>query len=319
MGYWGMLERRWLEPSKLFRRWSIRANHMSRWTMGGERWWTHVGMMADFQLQSMWGVVVGAFRHLPKISPEALRGGPGLREAGYTNGWLQLRSDPRKRIGMSFFGGAGVRDQSDGYDLWLDPSLELRPSAQISVALTPSVSWARNPTQYVTQGDVVSSTHYFVGEIEQRTVSLTARLSCTFTPTLSLQFYAQPFVSAGSYDEFKQVLDPKATAFDNRFQPFGPDEIRFDDESDSYHVDLDGDRESDLDFDSPDFNFKALNANLVLRWEYRPGSTLFVVWNQSRGGSSANGSFSLWRDMGDLYRLPSVNSFIVKLSYWLGR
>ena len=182
-----------------------------------------------------------------------------------------------------------------------------------------TISLSRNPTQYVAQSEGVVANDYIVGEIMQRTISFTGRLSCTFTPTLSLQLYAQPFVSAGSYSEFKRVADPKAAMLTDRFLQLGADEVHFEEESGDYSVDLNGDGVSDVGFGNPNFNFKAFNANLVLRWEYRPGSTLFVVWNQSRGGSSRSGSFSLWRDMRDLYRLPSVNSFIVKMSYWLGR
>jgi hypothetical protein len=318
VGYWGMLERRWLNPGKLFRRWSIRANHMSRWTLGGERWWTHVGMMGDFQFHNLWNVAVGVFRQFPKTSPEALRGGPALRHAGGLEGWTMISGDPRHKIGFGLFGGWWLEDDTDGYSVWVDPSVTIRPSEEIDVRLTPSLSLTRNPTQYVSQTEVLDDMHYVLGEIEQRTVSLTARLSWTFTPNLSLQFYGQPFVSAGSYAEFKEVADPYAAEFGDRFTLFGADQITLDDEAETYDVDLDNDGQPDFDFGNPDFNYKAFNANLVLRWEYRSGSTLFVVWNQSRGGSSSDGSLSLWRDVGDLYRLPSTNSLIVKMSYWLG-
>jgi hypothetical protein len=318
MGYWGMLERRWLNPGKLFRRWSIRTNLMSRWTLGGERWWTHVGMMGDFQFQNLWNIVIGVFRQFPKTSPEALRGGPALRHAGGVEGWTMISGDPRRKIGFELFGGWWLEDDTDGYSMWVDPTLLLRPSEQIDVRLTPSLSLMRNPTQYVSEAEVMDEMHYVLGQIEQRTVSLTARLSWTFTPNLSLQFYGQPFVSAGSYSRFKEVADPNAVEFGKRFTVLGADQAVLRDDSETYDVDLNEDGQPDFDFSNPDFNYKAFNSNLVLRWEYRLGSTLFVVWSQNRGGSTDDGSFSLWRDVGDLYRLPSTNSFIVKMSYWLG-
>jgi hypothetical protein len=115
----------------------------------------------------------------------------------------------------------------------------------------------------------------------------------TFTPTLSLQLYGQPFVSAGDYSGLKEVTDPRAERFQDRFQP----------------------AEGSL----PDFNYKAFRSNAVLRWEYRPGSTMFVVWSQGRDHFEEDGSFAARRDFGRLFNpefAPSTNVLLVKFSYW---
>ena len=126
------------------------------------------------------------------------------------------------------------------------------------------------------------------------TTSLTTRLSYTFTPNLSLQLYAEPFISAGDYDGFMQVADPRAAHFSDRFATFG------------------GDAEN------PDFNVRALRSNAVLRWEYRPGSALFLVWSQGREAFSDYGDYEFGRDADRLFGSKATNVLLLKATYWLG-
>ena len=149
--------------------------------------------------------------------------------------------------------------------------------------------------------------------MDQTTVGATYRVDYAFTPTLSLQLYAQPFVSAGEYREFKQVADPRAERYTDRLTPV---DTRAD--GDEYFVDLDGDG-SEESFTNPDFNVRQFRSNAVLRWEYLPGSSLFLVWSHGRDDDTDIGGFDLSRDVGDLFRTAPSNAFMVKLSYWLGR
>jgi hypothetical protein len=142
-------------------------------------------------------------------------------------------------------------------------------------------------------------------------------MTYAFTPKLTLDFYAQPFVAAGEYGGLKEVSDPRAKHFDDRFSFFG-NALSLEDGV--YSVDRDGDGEADFTFNRPDFNYKALTSNLVLRWEYRPGSALFVVWSQNRDNFEPDGRFRMRRDFGRLFdagRSPSTNVLLVKFNYWL--
>jgi hypothetical protein len=161
-----------------------------------------------------------------------------------------------------------------------------------------------------------SGSHFVFGRIKQTTTSLTARLNYTFSPKLSLQVYAQPFVSAGTYDQFKEVDQPRAAAFEDRFRRYSQDEISLEDGR--YQVDVSGDGEADFSFGNPDFNVKQFRSNVVFRWEYRPGSTLFVVWSQDRSAFTEDGSYDLGRDVGDLFGAPATNVFLIKMEHWLG-
>jgi hypothetical protein len=133
-----------------------------------------------------------------------------------------------------------------------------------------------------------------------------------FTPTLSLQLYANPFVSAGGYRDFKKVEDPRGDTYRDRFGPL--DHHRND--AGEVEADLDGDGVAES-LGNPDFNVREFNSNLVLRWEFRPGSSVFLVWSQARDHSVRDGEFSAWGDARTLFAQKPTNVFMVKFSYWL--
>ena len=134
---------------------------------------------------------------------------------------------------------------------------------------------------------------------------------------LSIQYYGQPFVAAGSYNHFKRITDPRGERFEERFHVFQEDEIEYNETSGLYTVDENSDGQSDYSFRNPDFNFREFRSNLVVRWEYLPGSTLYFVWSQQRSGYEPTGDFHYSNNMGDLFSVPPHNVFLVKLNYWL--
>jgi hypothetical protein len=304
------------EPGGPFRRWRLNANSWSGWSFGGERISTGGNVNGSFQLKNYWRGYAGINVETPALSPTALRGGPALRTPAEYSGWLGFGSDSRRtvRFGLNFNFGGDMETPSGR--LSLSPSVTVQASSRMQISLRPGFSLRNSTWQYVTTTDSEVQAHYVFGQIEQKTASLTARLNYTFTPDLSLQVYAQPFVSAGSYDGFKEVDDPRAVAFEGRFRTFGEDEIF--ELDDGFGVDTTGDGEANFTFDDPDFNVKQFRSNVVLRWEYRPGSTFFVVWSQNRGSSTGDGSFELGRDFSGVFDTNPTNVLLVKFEHWLG-
>jgi hypothetical protein len=207
---------------------------------------------------------------------------------------------------------------SGGHGLRLAPALNLRATNSLELSLRPSVGWDHNDWQFVDTATAAGRTHYVFGRIDQTTVSLTTRLSYTFTPNLSLQFYGAPFVSAGRFSRLKEVTSPRAARYADRFHRFAESELTYDAATGKYTVHPAGAAGSDYSFDDPAFNERQFRSNAVLRWEYRPGSVLFVVWNQKRKDSDLNGHFDLRRNTDQLFSANATNELIVKLSYWLG-
>ena len=305
------------EPGKTFRRWNANFNAWNGWNFGGEHLTTGINVNGGWTLNNNWGGWWGSDTEFPALRADILRGGPAFMGPAYTHYNAGIESDGRKRISGDLW--------FDGYNEWstvgkswtVGTDLTLRAGARLRVAAGPSVSWGRDPWIFVAQPtDSLGAAHYVFADIRQTSVSLTTRMSYAFTPKLTLDFYAQPFVAAGEYGGLKEVTDPRAKSFDDRFAHFGSALSLADG---TYSVDRDGDGTPEFRFGQPDFNYKALRSNLVLRWEYRPGSTMFVVWSQGRENFEPNGAFRFGRDFRRLFssrEAPSTNVLLIKFNYW---
>ena len=185
------------------------------------------------------------------------------------------------------------RDGQGTFRMNANPVVTWRPSR--AVRLEGGVRFNRNDddAQWVENvDDAAGVTHYVFGRLEQRTVAMTLRANYTVSPTLSFQAYAEPFVSAGRYGRFRELTNGRAATYEDRFQPY------------AYA-------------DNADFNYRSFRTTNVLRWEYKPGSALFVVWQQGRQDDGDRGDFRFGRDFGGLFGSPSRNVFLVKFSYWI--
>ena len=175
---------------------------------------------------------------------------------------------------------------------------------------------------YVTQAaDAAASAtfgaRYLFAGLERESLEATLRVDLALTPALTVQLYAQPFVSNGDYEAFRALRRP--ASYD--FLPYGSEgsTLRFDEGSGRYSADADGPGPAPaLAFADPDFRVRSLRGNLVVRWEYRPGSTLFLVWSQSRSDRSSDPTLEPWSDLGRAWGDPGRNVFLIKANYWLG-
>jgi hypothetical protein len=187
----------------------------------------------------------------------------------------------------SAFGG-------DGYGRFFEfqPSVTVRPVSSFSTQVGFNYNNNINDDQWVSEVVEPDRTRYVFGRLEQKTHSLTLRVNYTMTPNLSLQVYAQPFVSSGSYVEYKELVDGHAEHYPDRYAPY------------AYGG-------------NADFSVLSFRTTNVMRWEYRPGSALFVVWQQGREGQGVPGRFDLSRDYSDIFATPASNTLLVKFAYWL--
>ncbi|HYW07853.1 MAG TPA: DUF5916 domain-containing protein, partial [Longimicrobium sp.] len=305
------------QPGRVFRSWNLALNQGLGWTFGGEAVERFANVNSAFQFNNFWGGFVLAGRTLPVLSVTDLRGGSALRTIGSTGITATLYTDRRRKVSGSGFAQASVRDEAGGWNATLAPAVTLRPSPRWELSAGPQVTWNVDPAQYVDRRTVAGEMQYFVGRLEQTTTSLTARLNYTFARNLSFQFYAQPFISAGDFTTFRQVASPRAGSFGDRFRTLADDEVQFITQTGRYRLDLNDDGTFDTDIRNPSFNVKQLRSNAVLRWEYRPGSTVFVIWNQGRQDFRPDGSFALDRDAGRLFDAEGTNVLLIKFSYWL--
>jgi hypothetical protein len=314
------------QPRGAFRNWGIFGNTYHGFSTGREHLLSGVNLNGNFELTSGWSGWLGAEHALPALSTDLLRGGPAIRTAPRTNWWGGLNTDRRKPMSLSVGVNGNQRHESGGYFLGITPSVSARPSPRLNLSMGPSLSRNVDPAQWVALRSVGGEPEYVFARIEQTTVSLNTRLNATFTPRLTLELFAQPFVSAGDYSDFKRVDDPRGRRFADRFHQFGPGEIRMRVDTLGEPVLVQGRRMYDVlrggtaaySVADPSFNVRSLRGNAVLRWEYRPGSTLFLVWQQQRSGFEPIGDFRFGRDAGAIFSEPPSNVFLVKASWWVG-
>ena len=258
-------------------------------------------------------VVTEIRRELSQMSTTLLRGGPTTYVPPNVWWWLRVVGDPKRVVSGEFVTQGHVDDDGGGRRLSIFPTITVRPSPRAEIAVQPNVTRVRNPAQYVETATAAGDTSYVTGSLSQTTTSLTTRLNLTFTPTLSLQLYAQPFVSAGHYRSLGEVRDSRARRLAERISSFGTSAVTSAGEGD-LRIDRGAGRAS-LTLEDPDFTVRELKSNAVLRWEYRPGSTLFVVWSQARDDELANADFSIGRQARGLWRSEGTNVLLVKASY----
>jgi len=196
-------------------------------------------------------------------------------------------------------------------------SLTYKPLKTISISLTPNFTSSMDNLQYVTTIEGNGENKYIMSKLESKQISLAARINVGITPDLSLQYYGQPFLFSGKYSHFKEITDPLAKNYADRFHEFSCDEIAYDDQSATYSVSKGGNSKNSYSFDNPDFHFLQYRSNLVLRWEYKPGSTLFLVWAQGRTASDSEGRFLFNDYSNELLKTRPQNDFLIKLSYAL--
>ncbi len=303
-------------PFSIFRRIGINGNQWLNWDFGGHPLSQQVNSNFNMEFTSNWSAGAGLTRTFEQQSNNALRGGPSSLWPGdwWSNLWVN--TDQRRRISGGFGGSWGTGDDAafDFREVWVD--LSWLPQNALRLSLSPFYSTEHKELQYVQESSFESQPRYLFGRLEQETFGITARIDYTLTPNLTIQFYGQPFVAAGSYDAYKRITEPHAAVFTNRFDAFADDEIGYDSASNTYGVDEDRDGTVDYVIGNPDFNFRDFNSNLVVRWEFQPGSTMFLVWQQSRNDYVADGSFHVRNDLNGLFDVHPYNVFLFKINKW---
>lgn len=304
------------EPFVIFHNFNFNFNQWWGWNFGGETVFAGGNINGGGQLKNYGYFWFGFGREGANLSTSALRGGPAMKFPAQWTNWYSVESDSRKslRVGLNGFnswaddGGTRFHD----FQIWMN----WRPLQSVSLQINPFYSINKDDLQYITTGSFAAENRYLFGRLDQETLGITLRLNYSLTPTMSLQYYGQPFVSAGSYDAFKRVTRPRADDYSARFHQFSDSEIRFDANTDNYEIDENGDGTIDYQFSQPNFNFRQFRSNLVFRWEYSPGSTFFLVWTQDRTGSNSQGNFSFRNDLDELFSVYPHNVFLVKVSRW---
>ncbi len=302
------------EPFGPFRQFNVNFNAWGGFNFGGENIFKGGNVNFNLNLKNYWYVGFGYNPQGSTLSSSALRGGPSLFWPSGDSTWFYIQTDSRKKTRFSLSGNTSRRGDGDMTSWNVTPSLTVIPSSAFQVSLAPSYSRYHSILQYIGTRSFGEETRYIFGTIDQETLSVTLRLTYCLTPDLTVQYYGMPFVSAGAYRDFKRIMNSRSKDAEERFRLYGENAV-LNSVASTYQVDENGDGAVDYSFGAPDFNFRQFRSNLVLRWEYIPGSALYVVWSQGRTGFRPVGSFDFSRDLDGLFDTHPENVFLVKFSY----
>ncbi len=288
-----------------------RLYNQFRWNFNWWQYWTTAGLPEErafntnthTTFRNQWSLHVGGT--IGQLGTtycyDCARGGPAVRQDSYVAPWLGINGDDRKAIvpyvWFNWFRGDGGRSRRSS----VSPEIDFKIASRVTAAVSPG--YGRTTSDVQPRGQWTgadSATHYVFAHLERKDFYITSRFTYPFSATMSLQIYAQPFISKGTYSNVRELsATPRAKDYATRYAAVTDTSI-------TNHI--------------TGFNFKQFRSNLVFRWEYRPGSTLFVVWSQGRGGSAgAEGTQGFGGNLRDLFDLRPDNSFLMKLSYWINR
>ena len=316
-------------PGRVLRRWDVNVGPDVTWNYAGDLVGGSLGVRAGATLLNFWSGNVNYDLRPATLDDRLTRGGPLAARPAEQSVGASLSSDPRRRLTLNVQGNHRW-NAAGGHGDRIDVNVGIRPASTVELRVGPELSRNASVAQYVTSvGDPAMTEtfgrRYVFAALDQTTLALTLRANVAVSPTLTLELFAQPFLSSGDFGALQQLHAPRGFEFDVFGESVG---TTMRDTAGVYRVDPDGDgpaaafRVSDRDF-----SVRSLRGNAVLRWEWHPGSTLFLVWQQSRAveatatGAHAHdgriGRLDPAADAAELFRLPPDNVLQVKMTYWL--
>jgi hypothetical protein len=284
------------DPWKAFRRIGVFTNFGQAWNDERLVFNRFAGGGLFSQFRNFWSVDGNIFHGFETLDDLDTRGGPPIVSPAGTFWFVGINSDSRKAWRLSLFTDGG-RNRAGGWSFHSGPGVTLQPSGRLQASISTNITVAQDAAQWIKSADVDGdgSDDYVYGTLDRHVVDVTFRTTYALHRDLTLQVFLQPFVAVGDYSDIRRLARPRSY----EFEPFGTQYL--------------------AQYDNPDFNRKSLRGNIVLRWEYVRGSTLYVAWNMSTSDTTRPGVFTPWRDVGDAFRAPGTHALLVKASYWLSR
>jgi hypothetical protein len=306
------------EPVSIFRQFNLNFNQWSQWNFGGDFLSTGGNINFHTTFTNFWSFHFGTNLNGRFLSASTLRGGPMLKVPGTMNAWSEIGTSEQKKLTVELQGSLSTSfEKSYSRNKNIGLGIDYRPINALKLSFNPGYEFSSSELQYITQADNNGSYRYIFGSIRRNTISASFRVNINLTPELSLQYWGQPFIASGKYSRFKRITSSMADKLEDRYTLYPDNQISYDPSSESFTVSEAA--FGPVTFDQPDFNVKEFLSNMVIRWEYNPGSTLYLVWSQNRSANESDGSFSFGRDFNRLFGARPNNIFLVKLSYRLGR
>jgi hypothetical protein len=280
------------QPVSIFRMYSVNLEQFNSWNFAGKYLNSGGHLSFNSEYKNKWGSSLNLILDSESLDTRILRGGFDMKVPYTLYSFGELRTDYSRRIFAELSYEYTQRGEKSANSFMLAPSLIMRPINTLKIGISANFGKNTDQLQYVTTLKSTPYNKYILGTVDQQTLGLTFRLDYSITPEFSLQYYGSPFVSMGSYSDYKQVINPLAEKYSQRFVPYTEP------------------------LNSPDFDFHEFRSNMVAKWEYRPGSFVYLVWSGERSEYADPVGSDIFSSMKQLGKLHPGNIFLIKFNYW---
>ncbi len=304
------------KPKGIFRTYEVQLTQVNFWNFGGEYLRSEWELEAGFLFANKWNIQTQVNREGKALNVNLLRGGPGVYMYGSTGQDYFLSTDESKKLVF----GLGYENElsDDKISNRNEFHTELNWKITNSLQLSPEINYNKitDNYQYINNNELENQGRYLLGRLNRKIYELTLRVNYAITPDLTLQYYGSPYITTGHYSAFKTLAYPDSKNPGAVFHTFNAMELQYNPSTGIYDL-YDGiHAEPELTFPDPDFNFRQFRSNLVARWEYKPGSVLYLVWTHNRTSSENIRNEELGYNFKGLFREHAENVFLIKFNYW---
>ncbi len=301
------------DPKPVFRNFTLNLSQSNYWNYGGTNTQNDVGLEFITMFTNRWEFNMTENYILSDLETRLLRGGPALRFSPYWQNSFVFNTDKSKRVSFKLQNKSSVSSDNISRLYMLKPGVTFRVGNHAYITSEFNYTHNIDNFMYVAQKPENDGMQYIMARIKQQTYNVTLRFNYNFTPDLSIQYYGSPFISIASYTDFKRANNAHAQKLEDRFHAFTESEITYDKVSGNYNI-VEG--ANKYSFAKPDFSFREFRSNLVFRWEYRAGSTLYIVWENNLRSNDSFYYSSFQHNVNDLFGVNPTNVFMVKLNFW---
>ncbi len=305
------------KPNGIFREYGINMSQTNVWNSAFEYIASEGDLGFYMVFKNKWRFSGGFLRHTAMLDTRLLRGGPAMKIKGFWHNNYNLSTDGSKKFGIYLNYHYHIYDDKISKYSNISQGFFFKPWNSLQLSTDVNYDYNINGFQYVeTDGYGTSDKPYALATLKRKTLGLTIRIDFSITPEFTIQYYGNPYVSLGRYYDFKHILNSVAENFDNQFILLKDNQLSYNPADEKYNVFLNGSAQPDYTIANPDFNYMEFRSNLVARWEFKPGSALYLVWTQGRFGDSGNSDNSVSENVGKIFSIFPSNVFLVKLNYW---
>lgn len=299
------------KPVSIFRTYNISLSETNNWDFGLRYLSSNVNLGIYLEFLNNWAFNISSGYTPQSLDTRILRGGNAMLIPSVLYQSVYVRSDPSKKLFFDLNSELSASGNNSARYYSIQPGIRYVPINAIKLSASLNYSANRNDLQYIATTANGNEPRYILGRIDQHTMGITFRIDYNITPELSIQYYGSPFATVGKYSEFKRITESRANNYHNRFAA-----LKTTLNDNTYEVSENNNASVDYNFSNPDFDFSQFRSNLVLRWEYRPGSQFNFVWSQDRTAFAQPRSQVLGNGMSSLKDIFPNNIFLIKFNYW---